>query len=134
MQNKGAIPLMLAFASGLFAQVFPNTCSDGGKPRFPSLAAAAIDFCGLSGSFGATTPDGLQNQVKNNFCAPGAATSITISDLKAAQGRADKTPGIPKGSPPASRASLKPLGEGRIVVFEGFLFRARQECGESVNC
>jgi len=41
---------------------------------------------------------------------------------------------IEPGKPPADRSFLQKLGEGHIVIFEGFVFEARQEYAETVNC
>ena len=119
-------------------QVFPTTCDNGSTPQFPnqggSTTPATIDACGLSGSAAATSADGKQNSVKNNFCATGAPTPVKTSDMASLQASVEKIPGFPKGTPPANRSALTKLGEGAAVVFEGFVFEARQECKETVNC
>jgi hypothetical protein len=119
-------------------QAFPLACDNGSAPQFPNQAAstkpATIDTCGLSGSAAATSADGKQNIVKNNFCAVGTPTPVKTSDMASLQASVEKIPGFPKGTPPANRSALTKLGEGDAVVFEGFVFEARQECKESVNC
>ncbi len=131
---------LAVFIGAAAAQKFPTTCADGSTPHFPSASATPIDGkCGLKGAPPPDHPeDGLQNQSKNNFCATGsAAASIHISEMALLQKKAEnqeKISGFTPGQAPPRRAFLKKLGEGRLVVFEGYVFQARQECKETVNC
>jgi hypothetical protein len=88
----------------------------------------------LRGGAAPTSPDGLQNAAKNNFCAQGTPKPLTTKTMADLQTSVNGLAGFPHGTPPASRSALTGLGEGDFVVFEGFLFEARQECAESVNC
>jgi hypothetical protein len=79
----------------------------------------------------------LQNIKKNNFCPAGNGTAVTVASLKTLQAQAEageQQKHFKPGVPPASRAFLTALGEGDLVTFEGFVFEARQECKETVNC
>jgi hypothetical protein len=63
--------------------------------------------------------------------------SISLSKIESLQGDAEmqeKRQRFTPGEPPQDRAFLTNLGEGHLVVFEGFVFHARQECKETVNC
>jgi hypothetical protein len=98
----------------------------------------AIDgSCKVSGSAAPTSAEGLQNTGKNNFCAVGNPAAVTLASLRTLQTSAEaaeKKLHFAAGSPPKSRAFLASLGEGGPVTFEGFVFQARQECKETVNC
>jgi hypothetical protein len=114
-----------------------------------------IDFlCGNTGCNKGAAND-AQNAMKNNFCAPVdlifPATLKTFGDLGDA---ATNLASIPKGEPPPSRVPLKNLitltngarlGEGKTVVFVGYVLDARHSNvdkddplakgpGESVQC
>lgn len=116
-----------------FAAQFPGTCPTGKTARFPRSVATPIDaLCGLSGT--GTAAEGLQDQAKNNFCTGASTAPISLAQIASLQTAVEKITSIPKGSPPASRTALVGLGEGNVVVFEGFVFEARQECKETVNC
>jgi hypothetical protein len=107
------------------------------SPHFPGDATPIDDQCGASGSAADTTPEGLQNNKKNDFCAQGDATTVTAAILKTLQKStetAERHEHATPGSPPAARDFLTTLGEGDLVTFEGFVFLARQECKETVNC
>jgi hypothetical protein len=128
---------LFSLAAALSAQQFPQTCPDGGAPRFPSPEVTGIESCPLDGSAPARSPDALQNEKKNNFCAAGAAASIDIAGLTTLQKSAEAAEKKLKhkaGAPPPDRSFLTPLGEGNVVEFVGYVFEARQECGETVNC
>ncbi|MCA1636157.1 MAG: hypothetical protein LC785_16325 [Acidobacteria bacterium] len=115
------------------------------KPSYPAPAPAAalgIDTqCGLAGS--GTGAEGVQDSVKNNFCATGTPQTMTIASLTSLQAKVEKNGSInfgneskggkPKG-PTTNRAPLKKLGEGSLVTLRAFVLVARQEGGESVNC
>jgi hypothetical protein len=107
----------------------------------------AIDKrCGDSGCAAADTPGGLQNMAKNNFCATGAAVTVTPDDLKQLQADA-KTKGVTFGGEsevPTDRSVLqgfdiggKTVGEGTLVRMAVFIIEthpADTSSGESVNC
>src|SRR5258708_6358245 len=123
------------------AQPFPQKCPSGTTPHFPSPTSTAIDSCGLPGSALGNTAEGkaegLQNSAKNNFCAEGAAQPLDAAKAKSLQASVETEETKRKlkpGKPPADRSFLQSLGESHVVVFEGFVFEARQECAESVNC
>jgi hypothetical protein len=126
------------FKPAKFKPVCPN-------PTYPTPAPAkspAIDaLCGLPGS--GTGPEGQQNMSKNDFCATGTPQQITIADLTNLQTQVEKNPAINFGSenkgtrkkgPTTNRAPLKKLGEDKLVTLKAFVFIARQEGAESVNC
>ena len=127
---------LTVLAIPVVSQVFTQTCSN---PKFPSGSAAAIDAsCRPSGSADPQSADGLQNIAKNNFCASTPASpTVTIASLRDLQTKAnaaEKKLKFKPGQPPPRRDFLMALGEGDLVTFEGFVFEARQECKESVNC
>lgn len=112
----------------------------------------AVDkFCGKSGSADPTSPNGLQNGAKNNFCAKGSPVPITIDTFDSLMD-AVRTKKIPYGTDglPASRSGLSnvitdasgnKLGEGKLVTFEGVVREAHHADtfvdgfgGENVNC
>ncbi|MBC8029135.1 MAG: hypothetical protein H7Z16_03410 [Pyrinomonadaceae bacterium] len=124
---------------------FTPACENPSFPMPAPASAPAIDsLCGLAGTGGAG-PEGVQDMVKNNFCAKGTPEEVTIDDLVGLQSKVVKakpainfgsagSPGRAKG-PTANRAPLKKLGEGKLVTLSKvFVLIARQEGGESVNC
>lgn len=111
-------------------QTFSPPCP---SPSFPSPNATSIDqLCGLGGT-GAEQP---QNEAKNNFCASGDAEKMNIDQFTTLQTQAASTGGVTFGeqSPTLIRDPLRGLGEGKLVVFQGYVLNARQEGAESVNC
>jgi hypothetical protein len=117
----------------------------------------SIDFlCGNTGCHkGQGTSNDEQNAMKNNFCAPvDKITPVTLKTFAALGDASTNEPSIPKGEPPMSRAKLKNIialnngarmGEGKTVVFVGFVLDARHSnvdqndpltkgAGESVQC
>lgn len=135
------LPLMfLLVCCGFVAaqQKFPDSCSNGTTPHFPSMAAPIDNQCGLNGESANHPEEGLQNAAKNNFCAEGnTANPINVSNMASLQGDAEAQQQklhFVAGKPPKDRAFLEQMGEGELVVFEGFVFHARQECKETVNC
>lgn len=115
------------------------------KPNYPMPAPAknpAIDSqCGLSGA--GAGPEGVQDSVKNNFCATGTPEEITVDGLIKLQQQVESNPTINFGSramgsrqkgPTTNRAPLKKLGEGKLVTLNAFVLIAHQEGPESVNC
>ena len=136
--SVAALCLTMVVAAAMAQNKFPDTCSNGNTPQFPNPTAATIDKkCGLAGTPN-TPADGLQNNSKNDFCAEGSSpTSITLDKITSLQGDAEAKEAalhFTPGKPPKSRDFLKTLGEGNLVVFEGYVFAARQECKETVNC
>ena len=106
--------------------------------------------CGIAGDGSASSK--AQNRSKNNFCATGSPTFVTVTDLKnlytATAARLTQA-GIPFGSPssiPPNRDALtqtftlsngKKLREGQVVGIVGFILDARHSNvsnGEKVNC
>jgi hypothetical protein len=136
--------LTLALSPAAFAQ-FPNTCTTG-TPNFSDKAAPTkndIDLkggCTLQGiAPAAFTPaeksaEEAQNRAKNNFCAQGTAAPIAIKDMLNLQNQVTAQKLVTPEKPPADRSGLTKLGEGKPVQFTGFVFEARQEGAESVNC
>lgn len=122
-------------------QNFPAACDSGGSPSFPGSDATPADSsCGLEGKGGA---EANQNKAKNNFCASGDATPKTFDDLKKLQNQVANTKNINWGNantatrkkgPTVNREQLQQMGEGQLVVVNGFVLIARQEGAESVNC
>ena len=116
------------------AQVFTQSCA---APQFPGSSTPIDGTCKSSGSSDPKSADGLQDLRKNNFCAAGAPIMVTLSQLVALQkttAAAETQKKLKQGDPPADRTFLENLGEGNLVQFEGFVFEARQECKETVNC
>jgi hypothetical protein len=94
--------------------------------------------CVAEGNGGA---DANQNNAKNNFCANGAVEETTFSKLNQLQMDVKNDGSIlfgdlfaPHPGPQVSRTKLQHMGEGKLVVLKGFIFTARQEGAESVNC
>jgi hypothetical protein len=77
-----------------------------------------------------------QNLVKNNFCAKGSATDITIAEMERLQLRAQEDRGIRFGSriPMMNRVALQILGEGSLVRLKAYVMKARPQQSETVNC
>jgi hypothetical protein len=112
------------------------------KPNYPTLKAAPIDSaCDPTVSSGAET---AENQVKNNFCAPGSE-SITIADMIELQKKVESTGTIPFGrdrarpvsrapGPATDRIPLQKLGEGQGVVLTGYVKSALLGGPETANC
>ncbi len=134
------VVLGLIAAIQLLAQgKLPSTCPSGTTSHFPGAATSIDSKCGLQGTPSADMPgEGPQNKVKNNFCSQSDSPApITLSQIASLQGDAEKKEeelGLKPGEPPQNRDFLAPMGEGNLVVFEGYVFEARQECKESVNC
>ncbi len=121
-------------------QVFPSSCPSGKSAHFPSAQATVIDSkCPPKGTPPTDDPgDGPQNLVKNNFCTDSATSEpIDLAKITSLQGDAEAQEvklHFTLGEAPKDRTFLSALGEGNPVVFEGYIFEARQECGETVNC
>lgn len=123
---------------------FQPTCASPSYPMPVPTKLPVIDsLCGLDG-IGGTGPEGVQDSVKNNFCAKGTPMEVTVADLAGLQSKvvANKTinfgsagSGTRKKGPTTNRAPLKKLGEGKVVTLSKvYVLIARQEGGESVNC
>ena len=127
------------------SQGFTQSCSN---PQFPSVNADQIDTkCGVAGSAKPKSADAAQDGQKNNFCAPGPVTPISFDDFRTLQSSVGANKKInfgnpigknhplsSKAGPTTNRAPLASLGEGQLRSIEGFIFIARQEGPESVNC
>jgi hypothetical protein len=123
-------------------QLFRPACAKPSYPSPPPAAKPAIDTqCGINGA--GTGPEGVQDSVKNNFCATGAPQAVTVASLTGLQAQAEKNPAINFGNenkgtrkkgPTNNRAPLRQLGEGKLVTLRAYVLIARQEGGESVNC
>lgn len=141
-------PFTLLFALGITALAqIPTTCPDGGRPGFSDKAAPttnAIDSadkgCPVQGiaptKFTADQKkaEEAQNRAKNNFCAQGTPEIVKIKDMADLQASVTKQKLVTPREPPFDRSGLVTLGEGKQAQFVGFVFEARQEGGESVNC
>jgi len=123
---------------------FKPACANPTLPMPAPAKAPAIDsLCGLSG-IGGATPEGVQDSVKNNFCAKGIPRAVSLADLTGLQSKVEANPAINFGSagrgtrkkgPTINRAPLQKLGEGKLVTLSKvYVLIARQEGGESVNC
>jgi hypothetical protein len=140
MKSLQVVFLILTCGCVFAQEKFPDSCSSGATPHFPSSTATAIDSqCGVDGSPAPDHPgEAPQNRAKNNFCAAGdKAKPISLAEITSLQKEAEtkeKANHFVAGEPPKSRDFLEQLGEGNLVVFEGFVFHARQECKETVNC
>ena len=121
---------------------FKPACPKPNYPSPPPAVSPGIDAqCGLSGA--GTGPEGVQDGVKNNFCASGTPLAVTVADLTDLQAQVEKNPSINFGSanrgarkkgPTTDRAPLRKLGEGKLVTLRAFVLTARPEGPESVNC
>src|SRR5215831_245426 len=115
---------------------------------FTATSGLSIDkTCGMLGGAAAKTPEGLQNQAKNNFCALGPAATVTPAILLSLQHAAEAAR-VSFGSHamlPKDRSTLRtgfPVGgktyrEGQRVQLAAFLIEthpADLSSGESVNC
>src|SRR5713226_176850 len=94
-----------------------------------------IDFrCRNSGCHKSAAND-KQNAMKNNFCAPlSKIVPVTLKTFGELGDASTNLSSIPKGEPPESRAPLAniitlsdggKLGEGKTVVFVGFVLEAQ---------
>ena len=117
-------------------------------PFAPIMESHPVDdSCGPDGNANADTPQALQNEQKNNFCAQGTPVSIDFAVLQQLQQEAEKrvTSGGDKSLPddrsPLRRISTKAgnIGEGTVVKLAVFVVKAHYSNvgkgkGESVNC
>lgn len=130
--------------------------AQSGAPPFtaactlPFIATDGLNIdktCGLFGNADGGTPEALQNQAKNNFCAAGTPVTVTPAILLSLQKAAQKAK-APFGSAaqlPKSRTVLesgfkiqgKTYHEGQLVQLAAFFIEthaADLSAGESVNC
>ena len=120
---------------------FTPACSAPSYPSPPPKTSPGIDSqCGLEGSGG---EEANQNTAKNNFCASGTPTDMTIDDFTNLQTQVNNDPSIPFGDtsengrpkgPAVNRAPLQALGEGKLVRMQAYVQFAKQVGAESVNC
>ncbi len=145
----GSVPANVAKAQAKPKPAFKPTkftpaCASPTYPKPAPAKAPPIDsLCGLAG-IGGSGPEGLQDMVKNNFCAKGIPQAVSFTDLTGLQSKVEANPAINFGSagkgdrkkgPTIDRAPLKKLGEGKLVTLSKvYVLIARQEGGESVNC
>lgn len=131
-----AAVLALDLSGAAVAEKFAPACKN---PSLPGKAVAIDRRCGTQGAGG---EEAEQNGLKNNFCATGSPETLTFDQLRALQTKVEENKAINfgdranKGShgPTADRAPLKALGEGRLVQLRAYVFAAKQEGAESVNC
>ncbi len=103
------------------------------------------DSCGPDGNGAANSPQAMQNNAKNNFCASGAPVDVDFDTLHQLQGEAAKR--VTFGSDaslPHDRSPLRSIpttqgniGEGTIARLAAFVHDAHYSNlgkGESVNC
>ena len=97
------------------------------------------DTCGISG-IGGGNEKLLQNAAKNNFCATGVAALTSFATLIHKQRQVEAPPpgGLgPDYHEPASRTTLRTLGEGSRISIIAFIKEAHfadTGSGEDVNC
>lgn len=140
--GAGSNPAIAQTAAAARAAKFKPTCVSPSYPSPPPTKSLGIDAqCGLTGA--GSGPEGLQDSVKNNFCAKGTPQTITVDYLKGLQAKVENNPSINYGNenkgtrkrgPTTNRAPLRRLGEGKLVTLKAFVLIARQEGAESVNC
>jgi hypothetical protein len=128
-------------ASPFKSTPFQPKCDHPSYPSPAPKASLGIDAqCGLTGSGG---DEANQNSAKNNFCASGDPTDMSIDDFANLQQQVNDDTSIPFGNsseggrtkgPAVDRAPLQAFGEGKLVRLQGFVIMARQENAESVNC
>lgn len=138
---SGGLELNSAVAQTRRATFKPVCATPSYPAPAPKMRLGIDSQCGLSGA--GSGPEGVQDSVKNNFCAKGTPQKITIDYLKELQAKVEKNPAINFGNenkgdrkkgPTTNRAPLKRLGEGKLVTLQAYVLIARQEGAESVNC
>lgn len=142
----------------------PRSTAAGSQKFEPGCAALPFETIKLAHPIDQTCPAGgidagpsgnaphrLQNEAKNDFCATGAAQSVTIDAFHHLQTIVNNMKDLPWGeaaSLPPDRSVLHGLkvidngrsltiGEGTKVMFVGFVLEAEHddlETGEDVNC
>jgi hypothetical protein len=163
MQRRTAVMLLCLLAVAASAQ--PNKKKSGNKKGKPTCTPSGsftpqcnpfgnasrnphIDsMCGLTGT---AKDDGgkAQDRQKNNLCATGTPTELTIQQLKTLQADVDQTDldygsthtKPPHAGPPANREEFfqkehdRGFGEGDPVTFVGYIVEAKKGGSETVNC
>lgn len=123
-------------------QPFVTNCNPFGASATHTDADAE---CPIAGDSKSGTPEFAQDVIKNNFCADGAVTDITIPQLAQLQQDTINKLGVKQGNPPKNRnqlATSKDLSfhEKDLVRLKAFVQGAetadiaQREGGESVNC
>jgi hypothetical protein len=133
--------LILSAAFSRMAEAQGGFMAGCSNPSFPLPAPKvlpAIDAqCLIGGETGSAAPETTQNKAKNNFCTtPPATSSITVAEMVNMQADVEKDSAINfgKNGPTTDRTPLKAMGEGQQRVLTGYVFIARQEGKEAVNC
>ncbi len=138
--NMYLIAVLVVTGGPALGQDFIQTCS---TPQFPSGTKVGIDSrCGLTGSAKLKSPDAVQNQQKNSFCATGSAIPTSFADFQALQDSVEANKKInfgnpigknhplsSKAGPTKDRKPLRALGEGQLRAVEGYIFTARSRAG-----
>jgi hypothetical protein len=119
------------------------------QPHFPAPATGSLIIdaqCvvqGASKEVDDNAAEADQNKAKNNFCAQEDGGAVKTADMKNLQDKVQQDSSINFGNsgnhpgPTTDRTKLQNLGqlsESKIVVFTGYVLKARQEGAESVNC
>ena len=132
----GAVPIN---AQDQFKQPCPT-------PQYPAPLTNGLPIdaqCVVQGAgqeVNSNPAEGEQNKAKNNFCAQDTGGPVKTADMKNLQDKVMQDPSINFGEgvgPTKDRTKLHNLGqlsEGKLVVFTGYVLKARQEGAESVNC
>lgn len=137
---KRLIPILLLFAGQRYqSQTFKPGCD---LPFQEIKLQHPIDkSCPASGTptLKNTKANATQNKAKNNFCATGEPEKITIEGLTKLHDDVIAS-GMKFGNSnavPEDRSGLQALGEGKVVIFTGFINKvgyANKSKGETVNC
>ena len=144
--SAGCFSLLAGGQRGNAQDQFKLPCAQPHYPA-PSVSGLVIDAqCVVQGA-GTEVDDnpaeGDQNRAKNNFCAEEDGGAVTTANMKTLQNTVEKDSSINFGrsgsnaGPTKDRTKLQNLGqlsEGKMVVFTGYVLKARQEQAESVNC
>jgi hypothetical protein len=138
--------LLAAVSTSIAQDQFKLPCAQQRYPA-PLTSGLMIDaHCvvqGASQEVDTNPAEGEQNKAKNDFCAEADGGAVTTTDMKNLQDKVQQDPSINFGNsgshpgPTTDRAKLQDLAqlsEGKIVVFSGYVLKARQESAESVNC
>jgi hypothetical protein len=138
--------LLAAVSTATAQDQFKLPCA---QPNYPAPATSGLMIDGQCVVQGASKEvddnpaEGDQNKAKNNFCAQEDGGTVSTTDMKNLQNKVQQDSSINFGQsgshagPTTDRSKLQNLGqlsEGKLVVFTGFVLKARQESAESVNC
>ncbi len=138
---------LLTAILALGADKYKQACTN---PQFPAPEKKGLEIDAKCAEEGAATApkaetkaEEEQNTAKNNYCATDKAGTFKIADFSGLQDKVvadsninwgrEKTPTREPG-PTTDRKPLRDLGEGKLVVFQGYVLKAKQEGAESVNC